>query len=234
MKRRITTLSAPGFTVVELAVSLAIMVSIMTAVFANYPESNVRVNLGILAHTITLSMREMQIRSTAIESKDMSVGGYGIFFQLSSTSNMISFNDFATEVGPNNIDIGDGLYATSSTPGLDETEAITTFPYKFKIGKLCVGTGYPFNGTNNGSCNDDASSGLPSIGTLTVGFIRPDPRPIITINQLDDANHRSSTSSPITGACIEVTSEAPNRSPYTRSAQVYTTGRIIASKQGCQ
>ncbi|MDQ5962600.1 MAG: Type secretion system protein [Patescibacteria group bacterium] len=234
-KRRFSFPSKPGFTVIELVVSLGIMVTIMTAVFANYPESNIRVNLALLAHTITLSVREAQLRGTAIESQDLSVGGYGVFFDRASTS-IVTFKDFATEAGPNNIDIGDGRYATSSTPGLDETDLITLFPYKFKMSKLCVGTGFPFNATNSGKCNTDGDPSLPNINTITIGFVRPNPQPILIINQNHPTDERSSTSTPATiaGVCIEVSSEAPNRAPYTRSAQVYTTGRIMASKQGCQ
>lgn len=235
-KKRFFPASLPGFTIIELTVSLGIMISIMTAVFANYPESNVRANLALLAHKITLLAREAQIRGTAIESEDLSIGGYGLFFDRSSSSVIVAFNDFATEAGPNNIDIGDGRYATSSTPGLDETESITTFPYKFKISKLCIGTGYPFNSANNGSCNADQTSSLPVINTITVGFVRPNPQPIILVNQNHPTDERSSTSTPsvVAGACIEVSSESPNRASYTRSAQIYTTGRIVASKLGCQ
>jgi type II secretory pathway pseudopilin PulG len=223
-----------GFTLIELIVSLGIMIGIMTAVLANYPESNIRVNLALLAHTITLSMREAQIRGSAIDAQDLSIGGYGLFFDRASSSSVSFFKDFATEAGPNNLDIGDGVYATSSTPALDETESVTSFPYKFKISKLCAGTGYPFDGTNGGTCNDQALNGLPAISTVTVGFIRPNPQPVIILNQNNALTETVSTGGLFSGICIEVSSEAPNRAAYTRSAQIYVTGRILASKQGCQ
>lgn len=217
---------------IELIVSLGIMITLMTTVLANYPESNIRVNLALLAHTITLGMRETQIRGTAIDSSDLSVGGYGLFFNSASSSQYTLYKDFATVAGPNGLDVGDGIF--SVILGSDETESITTFPYKFKISKLCVGTGYPFSVTNGGSCNDDGTAGMPTISTITVAFVRPKPQPVITINQDDATNIRDSISDGISGACIEVSSESPNRSAYVRSAQVYTSGRIVASKEGCQ
>lgn len=231
-KRFFSVKAKAGFTVIELLVSLGIMITIMTTVLGNYPESNIRVNLAMLAHTITLALRETQIRGTAIDSSDLSVGGYGLFFDKATSTQFVLFKDFATVAGPNGLDVGDGVY--SMIFGSDETESITTFPYKFKVGKLCVGTGYPFTGTNNGSCDTDNTASMPTINTVTIAFVRPSPQPIITINQDDALNKRDSISNGISGACIEVTSESPNREAYVRSAQVYTSGRIVASKVGCQ
>ena len=226
--------SLRGFTIIELVVSIGIMVTLMTTILANYPESNIRVNLALLAHTITLSLREAQLRGSSVESKDLSVGGYGVFFDVASSTHYALFNDFATVPGPNGLDVGDGIYATSSILSLDETVSTTYFPYQFRISKLCVGVGYPFSGAN-GSCNTDDSAGLPDVNTLTVDFIRPNPQPIITINQGDLSNIRSSTSSQmLSAACIEVDSESPNRARYVRSAQIFSSGMIAASKNGCQ
>lgn len=219
--------SFSGFTVIELVVSMGIMATIMGTVIVNYPESSLRVNLAILVHESALAVREAQLRGTAVDSKDLSIGGYGVYFSLASSSQYAYFADIATDPGPNGLAVGDGLYSTLS--GANETLSITQLPKRFTISKLCVGKGYPFNGGNAASCNSDATNGLPIIQNITVAFIRPNPRPVITINQ-DDITKQSG----FTGSCIEFITPKGGGPGNVRSMQVYASGRIMTSEAGCQ
>jgi type II secretory pathway pseudopilin PulG len=211
-----------GFTVIELMVSLGIMITLLTVVTINYPESTIRLNLAILTHETSLAIREAQLRGTAVDSKDLSIGGYGIYFDDTSSSTYVSFADIATETGPNGLPIGS-----------DETVSTTTYKTLFRFNKLCIGKGYPFDATNNGSCSGDAVSGYPVINTLTINFTRPKPRPIITINQNDPA-FNPVTMSNLPGACIELVNQKKLGAGNIRSVQVYLSGRIMTLNQGCQ
>lgn len=216
-----------GFTVIELLVSMGIMATIMGTVIINYPESSLRINLAILTHETALAIREAQLKGTAVDSKDLSVGGYGTFFSIASTTEYASFADIATDPGLNGLPVGDGIYSTLA--GADETLSVTQFPKRFTISKLCVGKGYPFNGTNSGSCNNDLASTLPKIDTVTIAFIRPNPRPVITINQ-----NTGTEQGGLTGACIELVTPKKAGPGNVRSVQAYASGRILTSEIGCQ
>lgn len=216
-----------GFTMIELMVTMSVMVVLLGTVLANYPSSSVRINLALINHETSLAIREAQLRGSAVDSKDLSVGGYGVFFTRSASQGYVYFSDIATNPGPNGLSIGDAEYSTLF--GADETIATTTYPQKFLINKICIGKGHPFDGTNGGSCNDDASSSMPAISTLTISFTRPKPRPIITINQDDIPNKLTNQA----GACIESISSKGGPGT-TRSVQVYLSGRIVTSDRGCQ
>ena len=216
-----------GFTVIELIVSLGIMITLLTVVTANYPESNIRLNLSNLTHETSLAIREAQLRGSAVDSQDLTIGGYGLYFGGSSSSTYISFADIATQAGPNGLNIGDALYST------DETLATTTFQNQYRFNKFCIGKGYPFNGTNSGSCNSDMTSGYPIISSITINFTRPKPRPIISINQ-NDPSFNVNTMSNLPGACLELVNQKTVGAGNVRSVQVYLSGRIMTLNQGCQ
>jgi prepilin-type N-terminal cleavage/methylation domain-containing protein len=223
----VSGLSKKGFTMIELIVSMGIMLVVLSVVLADYPESNVRITLANLTHETSLALRETQLRGSSVDSQDLTIGGYGTFFSLASTSQFVLFSDIATVTGPLGLPIGDGFY--TSLPGSNETRSVTKYPTGFKINKLCAGTGYPFTLAHGGSCNKDAANTYPIINTLTISFTRPKPRPNITINQLTGTQVSS-----IGGACIELVSISGGGFGHVRSVQVYTTGRILTSDVGCQ
>lgn len=221
----------PAFTVIELVVSLGIMVTLLTVIIMDYPQSNIRLSLAITTHETSLAIREAQLKGSAVESRDLTIGGYGVYFSLDSPLTYVSFADIATDAGPNGLAIGDGLYSTLM--GADETVATTTYPRGFSVSKLCAGKGYPFDATNNGSCNTDMTSGFPAITSLTINFTRPKPRPIISINQNDIA-FNSATMSNLPGGCVEIINPRTIGVGNIRSVQIYLSGRIMTSDKGCQ
>ena len=205
MKRSSSRLFVCGFTLIELSISLAVIATLTVVFLSQYPETAVRLSLVNVTHTTSLLVREAQVRGSAIDSLNSSVGGYGVYFSLASTSQILLFGDLVdgSVPKPYGITIGDGLFQTN------ETTSVATFPNRYTISKLCVGTGFPF------SCN---SSSSPAITSLVVSFTRPNPAPSIYVN--------NSTANSYPAACIELRSpQAPN-SGHIRNVQVYNSGMI--------
>lgn len=207
--------SVPAFTLLELLLSLAIIILLMAILFANYPSTATRLTLVNVSHKVSLLVREAQVRGSAIDSLNSTLGGYGIYASLAATNRIILFGDTidSTVVKPNGLTVGNGSYETTSP---DETKTITTFPRGFYIKKLCVGNGFPF------TCN---TSNSPAIQSLTVSFIRPNPAPNIYIN--------NTTSSRFNGACIELRDPRSPEAGHIRNVQVYNSGMIYISVGKC-
>lgn len=201
--------SVRGFSLVELMISIAIFGLLTTVIVANYPETEMRVKLAEINQNISLAYREAQIRGSAIDSQNSAVGGYGVHVEASAMNRVILFNDFIDGAvpSPNGIPIGDGIY--QNTAPTDETNTILMIPNKFSISKLCV--------MGNGSYSCGASS-VPAISSLTVAFIRPNPMPVVYIN-----NSRSTSYS---GACVELQSIGAPKAGHIRSIQIFNSGMI--------
>lgn len=204
-----------GFTLVELIVSLAVILILTTILLWRYPETSVRLTLANMTHTVSLLVREAQVRGSAIDSMNSSLGGYGIYLQWSQPDRLILFGDLVDETVdmPYNIPIGNGLYEDES---VDETKTTTTLSKGYVISKLCVGTGFPF------TCND---SHTPAISSLTISFTRPSPMPAIYIN--------GSKSTSYAAACIELRSPRYPLSGHVRSVQVFSSGMIKTDVNKC-
>lgn len=71
-----------GFTLLELLVAIGLMVIVMSAVFANYPEFNRRLALDGIASNIALTIREAQADSVAGKKFGTTecYPGYGVHF----------------------------------------------------------------------------------------------------------------------------------------------------------
>lgn len=215
MKRYLAHGTLRGFTLVELSVSLAV-IAVLTVIFmSRYPETAIRLTLVNVAHTTSLLVREAQVRGSAIDSINSSLGGYGVYAALATPGQVTLFGDLvdASVAQPYGIAVGDGLYATT-TPS--EIKSVSTFPSGYTVSKLCVGTGFPF------TCN---TSNTPAITSLIISFTRPDPSPNIYINNSNSTNY--------TAACIELRSSKAPLSGHIRSVRIYNSGLINTAVGRC-
>ncbi len=206
-----------GFTLVELTISIAIMITMTVVLLANYPESAVRITLINSTHKLALLVREAQVRGSAIDSLNSTIGGYGIYASLAAPNQIVLFGDIVTGAASTyGLPIGNSLYETAAP---SELQSLTTLPSRYVISKLCVGTAYPF------TCN--AYAGTPNITSLTISFTRPNPQPRIYING------STATSSSFSGACIELRSPRAPLSGHIRSVEIYSSGMIRSLSTGC-
>lgn len=216
MNRSGFSFRARGFTLVELSVSLAVILALTTILLWRYPETTMRLTLANMTHTTSLLIREAQIRGSAIDSINSSLGGYGVFFERIKPNKVVLFGDAIDSAVqmPYNIPIGDGIYQTGSP--IDETKTTTTFSSGYVISKLCVGNGSPF------TCNDANS---PVINSLTISFTRPSPMPVIYINGSRNLTYPA--------ACVELRSSRGPLSGHVRSVQVFNSGMIRTDVGKC-
>lgn len=205
-----------GFTLVELIVSLTIILTLTTILLWRYPETSVRLTLANMSHEVSLLVREAQVRGSAIDSMNSTLGGYGVYINLAQPEKVILFGDTVDGAVPMpyNIPVGDGIYQNGSP--IDETKTVTTLSPGYVISKLCVGTGFPFscNGVNN-----------PPISSLTISFTRPTPLPVFYIN--------NTVQSSGTAACIELRSPRAPLFGHIRSVQIFNSGMIKTSVTRC-
>lgn len=203
-----------GFTLIELMVSMAIMMTMTGVLFIRYPETIKRLTLANLTYTVALLIREAQVRGSAVDSSNSSIGGYGVYFSLANSNKVILFGDSIDgTLSPYEIIIGNGLYDISP---VNESKTVTTLPSGFSVSKLCVGTGFPF------ICNSD---NIPSITTLTISLTRPDPRFSIYIND--------SKTGVFSAGCVELQSLLAPSVGHIRSVQIFNSGIIRTSNTKC-
>lgn len=209
MKSLRVTLYIRGFTLVELSISLAVIATLTFMLLSQYPDTSTRLTLVNASHTTSLLIREAQVRGSAIDSANSSLGGYGVYAALASPSKLILFGDTvdASIPKPYGVSVGNGIFENGSP--INETKSVTTFPARYIIHKLCVGAGYPF------TCN---ASSTPQITSLTISFTRPNPTPTIYIN--------NATSTSASAACIELISPRYPLSGHVRNVQVFNSGMI--------
>lgn len=205
-----------GFTLVELSVSLAVIMTLTTILLSRYPETSVRLTLANLSHTTSLLIREAQVRGSAIDSVNSSLGGYGVYIDLTSPNQLVLFGDTVDSSIPKplGVAVGNGLYESGSP--INEAKTITTLPSRYSIKKLCTGTGFPF------TCNTNSN---PAITSLTVSFTRPNPAPSIYIN--------NTKATSFSAACIELHSPQSPLSGHIRSVHVFSSGMIRTSLGKC-
>ncbi len=200
---------ARAFTLVELMVSLAVIMILTGILLYRYPETAVRLTLANMSHTVSLLIREAQVRGSAIDSLNSSLGGYGVYASLTSPGQLVLFGDTvdASVPKPYGITIGDGIFQSGSP--INETKSTTLLPSRYVIKKLCVGTGFPF------TCN---SANTPAISSLVISFTRPNPIPNIYVNNVTSINY--------TAACIELRSPQAPLSGHIRNVQIFSSGMI--------
>ncbi len=216
MNRPGLSLFVRAFTLIELMVSLAVIIVLTTILLYRYPETAVRLTLANASHTAALLVREAQVRGSAIDSINSSLGGYGVYVALAQSNRLVLFGDLVDSSIPKpyGIPVGDGLFQSGSP--INETKTTTTLPSRYVISKLCVGSGFPF------SCN---GSSTPAITSLTISFTRPNPIPFIYVNNASTTNYSA--------ACIELRSPQAPLSGHVRSVQVFASGMINTSVGKC-
>ena len=212
--------SVRGFTLIELTVSITIMIIMTGVLLANYPESAIRITLVNTVHKVALLVREAQVRGSAIDSSNSSLGGYGIYVDLATPGQIVLFGDSVTGTGGSEsvygLPIGDGLYETSP---VNELKSLTTFPSRYVVQKVCVGQAFPF------ICNAYGVPSTPSITSLTISFTRPNPQPNIYINGSKATNYSA--------GCIELWSPHAPLIGHIRAIEVYNSGMIRTTLTGC-
>lgn len=205
-----------GFTFLELMISMAIMLIMSVILFARYPETVKRLTLANATHVGALVVQEAQVRGSAIDSINSSLGGYGTYVTLTRPDRIVLFGDSVTStLSPYQIYVGDGLY--QSTP-VDEAKTTTMLPVGYAVAKLCVGTGFPF------TCN---ASNVPAINSLTISFTRPSPLPNIYVNN-------ATSTAVFTASCIEFRSVLAPLVGHIRSVQIFSSGIIRTISTGCE
>lgn len=205
-----------GFTLIELTISIGIMILLTGVLLADYPESAIRISLINSVHKVALLVREAQVRGSAIDSANTSLGGYGIYLRLDTPDQVTLFGDSVSGVGGTTsaygLPVGNGLYETAP---VNELKSTVTLPRNYVISKLCIGQAHPF------VCNSAAS-----LTSLTISFIRPNPQPSIYVNASKDIS--------FSAACIELRSPKAPLSGHVRSVEVYSSGMIRTTALGCE
>ncbi len=199
-----------GFTLIELIVSLSVMMMMTGILLSRYPESIRKLTLSNQARNVELLIREAQVRGSAIDSSSGVVGGYGVYFSLTTPDKVALFADSISTLSPYQIMVGDGLYQSAPT---DEARDITTLPKGYVVSRLCVWNGTIFD------CSLAGTS-----GSLTVSFTRPSPQPGIYVN-----NSGSSYSA----GCIELHSPEAPAAGHIRSVQVFNSGMLRMATSTC-
>ncbi|MFA6608429.1 MAG: type II secretion system protein [Candidatus Paceibacterota bacterium] len=204
-----------GFTLLELLVSLSIMLIMTGVLFMRYPETVKRLTLANMTHTTALLIREAQVRGSAVDSFNSSIGGYGVYMALANPNKLILFGDVVDgTLSTYQILVGDGLFQNENP--VDETKTVTFFPKGYNVTKLCVGSGFPF------ICNTDNT---PPITTLTVSFTRPNPQPNIYVNDSKATNYST--------GCVELHSPLAPLGGHVRSVQFFNSGMIRTLTTAC-
>lgn len=203
-----------GFTLIELLVSIGIM-SIMTGfLLSSYPDSAIRMTLINSVQSVALLIREAQVRGSAVDSNNASLGGYGVRLVIPNTttfSQAVLFGDIvnAGTLSPNGLPIGNSVY--DATP-IDETKSTVTMPRNYSFAKICVG--------------QSPSTCYADVGTsLTISFIRPSPLPFIYLNDSTATNYAR--------ACIELHSPRAPDTGHIRSIEVYSSGMVRTILDAC-
>ncbi len=203
-----------GFTLIELMVSVAIMVTMTTLLLYNYPESAVRITLINSIHSVALLVREAQVRGSAIDSVNSTLGGYGVKIAIpandTTPSKAILFGDtISGGLSSYGLPIGNALYETSP---IDETKSTVTLPNRYNITKICVGQ-------SPSTCTTLSNS------YVIISFVRPDSLPYIYLNGSKTINYSR--------ACIEMQSPRAPAVGHTRAVEVYSSGMIRTILTGC-
>jgi prepilin-type N-terminal cleavage/methylation domain-containing protein len=209
--------SLRGFTLIELMVALVIMITMTVILLADYPNSIMRTTLANSANTLTLLVKEAQVRGSAIDSINSSVGGYGVYISRTGTKqDAILFADTVDLNLTRNsgITIGDGLYDNA----VDIKKHTQHLLDRYSFEKLCI---YD-DDTSLFKCN---AAVTPAITSLTISFTRPSPIAHIYVN--------NATTTDYSMACVQLYSPLSPTPGHVRSVVVYHSGMVIPQGTSC-
>lgn len=212
-----------GFTLTELLIALAIMLSMTAMLLGKYPESSMKITLANANSSLSLFVREAQMRGSSVDSASDTLGGYGIFFDRATTTDVILFGDRIDDTIPTTRDmpVGNGLY--DKIP-VDEKKDSKPLPSGYSYKKLCVAstTASLIDAPYGFVCN---ATSTPIIETLTISFTRPSQVAHIYVNSDRSVEYIS--------ACIELYSPKSPAIGHVRSLRVYHSGMAITSRTSC-
>lgn len=204
-----------GFTLAELLVVLAIMVTIMLIVFTSQGSFNKTFTLTNTAYDIALSLRNAETYGLGSRAVGGAVNaGYGLHFDNATTGSFLFFADTSPAAACATPDCrpGDSVY----TAGADSLVQTYTLGNSITITDFCA-----YNGAWTCTYAHDGFSGGAS--SLDIIFARPNPEPLISVNGLYSASF------PVTAACI--TLSAPQGA--SRHISVSSSGQITANTASC-
>ncbi len=212
-----------GFTLIELLISVAIMIMMTGILLGKYPESTMKLTLANANSALALLIHEAQQRGSSVDSVNSTLGGYGIFFDRATSTEVVLFGDRIDPAIPNaqGLPVGDGLYAMVP---IDERKNVTRLQQRYSYEKLCISsTTAPLSKAPHGFlCNGTST---PIINTLTISFSRPSQVAHIYIN--------NSTTTDFASACIQLYSPKSPEIGHVRSLKVYHSGMVTPSRISC-
>lgn len=208
--------SVRGFTMVELIISISIMVMMTVLLLSNYPESAIKMTLINSTQITSLLIREAQIRGSATDSVNSTLGGYGVYIKIENSNTPSTVKLFGDSVDGSintaGLPIGNGVFDLSPT---DETVSVTSFPFGYRITKVC-------GGEPPATCYSNVGQ------SLTISFTRPSPQPDIYLNATKDSKGINYSS-----ACIEIQAPDPLLFNHIRSVNVFNSGMMNTSTSTC-
>lgn len=153
--------SSRGFTLIELAVSLAIMGMMMIVLLYRYPDTTIRLSLANISHVTALLVREAQVRGSAIDSVESTIGGYGVYASLNDSENLVLFADIIDPDVPKTygVSIGNGLYEDGTPNDNDNNNGQGN-------NQGCQDQGNPGNGNGNGGGGNQNCGGNNGAGNF--------------------------------------------------------------------
>lgn len=217
-----------GFTLIEMMVVLAIIVTITGVTLTSQSTFNQTLTLANTAYDIALTLRSAQTYGVSSRGVSSLVGvGYGLHFDRTSPASFTFFSDGSTPPDPTkchgrppagvnapDAKRGNCVYDPNPPPGekisdynLGNTITITDFCARSAL--------------NTWEC---ATSQGEDLSSLDIVFVRPDPSPFIYINgRTDPAGKR-------TKACLVVSSSSGGPS---RFISISSSGAITANDLSC-
>jgi prepilin-type N-terminal cleavage/methylation domain-containing protein len=219
-----------AFTLIELLVVLAIITIVMAVVFTSQSSFNKTFVLTDTAYDIALTLRDAEtygLGSSAINANTNT--GYGVDFQNATPGTFTLFADTYPPVGSNPSTLCHTPPVYNSTgPSAQPGNCAYDASQGEMVTNYTLGNGITisnFCASQNGgwSCENATSTYSGGLPSLDIVFARPNPIPFIS------AGGVYSTLSPVTEACIAVTSPQGGF----KYVSVAASGEITANAASC-
>ena len=211
-----------GFTLIELLVVMAIITVISGIIFTSQSSFNKTLILANTAYDVALSLRSAETYGLGGHAMSAVPTGYGLHFDKAAPGSFLLFADSNpapstssvchTIIDPTALDAQPGDCAYNA--GLDTLITSYTLGNNITISDFCAFAA--------GAWTCSSSHG-GSLTTLDVVFARPNPDPLMSANGL------YSSVSPVTSACLTITSPLGG----SRYVSVEASGDIVANAASC-